>query len=46
VLTERPGTGHTEHFAPVRLVADAPAATLMRARIVGASADGLLAEAA
>jgi threonylcarbamoyladenosine tRNA methylthiotransferase MtaB len=46
VLTERPGTGHTEHFAPVRLVADAPAATLMRARIVGANADGVVAEAA
>jgi threonylcarbamoyladenosine tRNA methylthiotransferase MtaB len=46
VLTERPGTGHTEHFAPVRLAEDAPAATIMRARIVGASADGVLAEAA
>jgi threonylcarbamoyladenosine tRNA methylthiotransferase MtaB len=46
VLTEIAGAGHTEHFAPVRLAADTPAATLMRARIIGADARGLLAEAA
>jgi threonylcarbamoyladenosine tRNA methylthiotransferase MtaB len=46
VLTERPGTGHTEHFAPVRLASETPAATLMRARITAATAAGLHAEAA
>jgi threonylcarbamoyladenosine tRNA methylthiotransferase MtaB len=46
VLTERPGTGHTEHFAPVRLAAETPAAALLRARIVAATAAGVQAEAA
>jgi threonylcarbamoyladenosine tRNA methylthiotransferase MtaB len=46
VLTEIAGAGHTEHFAPVRLPAGAPPATLMRARIIGADERGLLAEAA
>jgi threonylcarbamoyladenosine tRNA methylthiotransferase MtaB len=46
VLTEINGAGHTEHFAPVRLAADTPPATLMRARIIGADQRGLLAEAA
>jgi threonylcarbamoyladenosine tRNA methylthiotransferase MtaB len=46
VLTEKPGTGHTEHFAPVRLAPDTPAATLMRVRITGADASGLKAQAA
>jgi threonylcarbamoyladenosine tRNA methylthiotransferase MtaB len=46
VLTEKPGTGHTEHFAPVRMAAETPAATLMRARITGVHTGGLLAEAA
>ncbi len=46
VLTEIAGAGHTEHFAPVRLAADTPPATLIRARITGADARGLLAEAA
>jgi len=46
VLTEKPGTGHTEHFAPVRMAADTPAATLMRARITGVDAGAVLAEAA
>jgi len=44
VLAERNGTGHTEHFAPVRL--QATAGTLVRARITGSDADGLVAEAA
>jgi threonylcarbamoyladenosine tRNA methylthiotransferase MtaB len=44
VLAETDGAGHTEHFAPVRIAA-APG-TLLRARIVGADMDGLLAEAA
>jgi threonylcarbamoyladenosine tRNA methylthiotransferase MtaB len=46
VLTEKPGTGHTEHFAPVRLPAQTPAATLLRARITGVHSTGVLAEAA
>ncbi len=45
VLTETDGAGHTEHFAPVRL-GDASPGTLLRARITGADARGLLAEAA
>jgi threonylcarbamoyladenosine tRNA methylthiotransferase MtaB len=44
VLAERGGTGHTEHFAPVRI--DVAAGTLLRARITGADATGLWAEAA
>jgi threonylcarbamoyladenosine tRNA methylthiotransferase MtaB len=46
VLTEKPGTGHTEHFAPVRMAAETPAATLMKARIIGVDAGVVLAEAA
>jgi threonylcarbamoyladenosine tRNA methylthiotransferase MtaB len=46
VLTEKPGTGHTEHFVPVRMAAKTPAATLMRARITGVHTGGVLAEAA
>jgi threonylcarbamoyladenosine tRNA methylthiotransferase MtaB len=46
VLTESAGAGHTEHFAPVRMAAETKAAILMRARITGADARGLLAEAA
>jgi threonylcarbamoyladenosine tRNA methylthiotransferase MtaB len=44
VLAETEGTGHSEHFAPVR-IAGTPGA-LLKARIVGLSDDGLLAEAA
>jgi threonylcarbamoyladenosine tRNA methylthiotransferase MtaB len=44
VLAETDSGGHTEHFAPVRIAA-APGA-LLRARIVAAQDDGLLAEAA
>jgi len=46
LLTESDATGHSEHFAPVRLAAPAPAGTLMAARVTGASSDALLAEAA
>ncbi len=47
VLAERGGRGHTEHFTPVRLqVARVPAGSLLPARVVGADAAGLLAEAA
>jgi threonylcarbamoyladenosine tRNA methylthiotransferase MtaB len=44
VLAETAEAGHTEHFAPVRLRA-APGA-LVRARVTGSDANGLLAEAA
>ena len=39
VLVERGGTGHTEHFAPVRI--DAPSGLVVRARLTGL-ADGRL----
>ena len=44
VLSEREDTGHTEHFAPVRLRARAVPGTLLRARVTGADAAGLLAD--
>ena len=44
VLVESDGRGRTEHFVPVRIAA-APGA-LLRARITGADADGVRAEAA
>jgi threonylcarbamoyladenosine tRNA methylthiotransferase MtaB len=43
VLSETGTAGHTEHFAPVRLVA--PAGRIMRAVVAGYDADGLVAEA-
>jgi threonylcarbamoyladenosine tRNA methylthiotransferase MtaB len=46
ILTETAFGGHTEHFAPVRLAAEASPSTLLKARITGADARGLLAEAA
>jgi len=46
VLTEKSGTGHTEHFAPVRMAAETPTATLLRARITGADATSVFAVAA
>ncbi len=44
VLSETGTNGHTEHFAPVRLVAEA--GTLVRARVTGADSQGITAEAA
>jgi threonylcarbamoyladenosine tRNA methylthiotransferase MtaB len=47
VLFERADRGHTAHFAPIRLAAGAAApGALQRLRVIGAAADGLLAEAA
>jgi threonylcarbamoyladenosine tRNA methylthiotransferase MtaB len=46
ILTESGQTGHTEHFAPVRLVAETRPGTLYAGRIVGTFGDALLAEAA
>ena len=45
VLTEADDTGHSEHFAPVRLTASYPAGQVVRARVTGATPDHLLAEA-
>ena len=44
ILAETDASGHTEHFAPVRIAA--AAGTLLRARVTGANDGGLLAEAA
>ena len=46
LLTETGGSGHTEHFAPVRLARPLAAGRLVRARVTGATDDGLLADAA
>jgi threonylcarbamoyladenosine tRNA methylthiotransferase MtaB len=50
IVVERVGqtyaAGHTQHFAPVRLAGQWPHASLLSARITGANADHLLAEAA
>jgi threonylcarbamoyladenosine tRNA methylthiotransferase MtaB len=42
VLTESGDTGHTEHFAPVRLEASTEPARLVQAFVTGATAEGLL----
>lgn len=44
VLAESDATGHSEHFAPVRIAATP--GTLLRARVTGTDAAGLIAEAA
>ncbi len=44
VLTERDGTGHSEHFAPVRLAGDVAPGCVVPARVIAADADGLIAE--
>jgi len=44
ILSETGTIGHTEHFAPARLIA--PAGTLVAARVVSADNDGVIAEAA
>ena len=44
VLSETGTNGHTEHFAPVRLLA--PPGALVSARVIAANTDGVLAEAA
>jgi threonylcarbamoyladenosine tRNA methylthiotransferase MtaB len=46
LLTETADGGHSEHFAPVRLVAPVEPGTLLFARVVGMTVDALLAEAA
>jgi threonylcarbamoyladenosine tRNA methylthiotransferase MtaB len=46
LLTEADQSGHTEHFAPVRLALPSSPGVLMRARVTGSTDDLLLAEAA
>ena len=46
VLVERPGFGRSEHYAPVRLAASAPAGAILRLRLAGGDGDVLCGEAA
>lgn len=46
LLTEADASGHTEHFAPVRLAVPVSAGRLVRARVSGCTDEHLLAEAA
>ena len=46
LLTEADQTGHSEHFAPVRLTQPTEPGRLLSARVTGATNDTLLAEAA
>jgi threonylcarbamoyladenosine tRNA methylthiotransferase MtaB len=46
ILTESSRTGHTEHFAPAKLVSETSPGTVIAARIIGIAGDALLAEAA
>jgi threonylcarbamoyladenosine tRNA methylthiotransferase MtaB len=46
LLTEQDQSGHSEHFAPVRLAASAPSGRVIAARVTGATDKTLLAEAA
>lgn len=46
LLTETADHGHSEHFAPVRLVASAEPGRVVAARIIGVADDAMLAEAA
>ena len=46
ILMESGWSGHTEHFAPVRLTAEAPPGRVLMGRVVGAADGTLLAEAA
>jgi threonylcarbamoyladenosine tRNA methylthiotransferase MtaB len=46
LLTETEHSGHSEHFASVRLAAPSRPGAVIRARVVGVTDDALLAEAA
>ena len=46
LLTEAERSGHTEHFAPVRLAVASAPGRLIQVRVTGATDDALLAEAA
>jgi threonylcarbamoyladenosine tRNA methylthiotransferase MtaB len=45
LLTEADGAGHSEHFSPVRLSTPRTSGQVIAARVIGATADHLLAEA-
>jgi threonylcarbamoyladenosine tRNA methylthiotransferase MtaB len=46
LLTESGDTGHSEHFAPVRLLRPTEPGRLMAAQVIGVRDDALMAEAA
>jgi len=46
VLIERPGFGHSEHYAPVRFAGAAEAGSLLRLRLLSATASALSGETA
>jgi threonylcarbamoyladenosine tRNA methylthiotransferase MtaB len=46
ILAETDRTGHTEHFAPVRLMSATTPGALISGRIIGSAGKVLLAEAA
>jgi threonylcarbamoyladenosine tRNA methylthiotransferase MtaB len=46
ILAETDCTGHTEHFAPVRLMSATTPGALFAGRVIGTSGEALLAEAA
>jgi threonylcarbamoyladenosine tRNA methylthiotransferase MtaB len=46
ILAETGTTGHTEHFAPVRLTSETTPGALLSGHVIGTSGDKLLAEAA
>jgi threonylcarbamoyladenosine tRNA methylthiotransferase MtaB len=46
LLTEASQSGHSEHFAPVRLAQPSEPGRLLRAKVTGATQEHLLAEAA
>ena len=46
ILAETGRTGHTEHFAPVRLMSQASPGALLTARVIGTTDEALLVEAA
>ncbi len=46
ILTESGQSGHTEHFAPVRLVSETTSGRLMAGRIIGTVGGALLADTA
>jgi threonylcarbamoyladenosine tRNA methylthiotransferase MtaB len=47
VLLEHPDRGHTEYFAPLRLLGSTgQPGEIRRLRVIGAEANGLVAEAA
>jgi threonylcarbamoyladenosine tRNA methylthiotransferase MtaB len=46
VLTENDNSGHTEHYAPVRMLHPVAPGQIVRARVISAAVDHLLMDAA